>query len=191
MARIAIGIALVVALLLVILMLFPWNALREPLADYLTAKTGRKVAIAGDLTVKLAWHPWIDVRGVAIANAPWSDEPVMASVQRIGMRVVPLSYFSRLSIPELEIEGPRGILERNKAGEGNWILGDSVASPDATDAGDLPLVGRVRVTDGRLRYRDPDPNLRIDVNVQALTAPDRNGAESLVFSGDGTLRGGR
>ncbi len=189
-ARVAIGIGALGAVLLLVLIFFPWNLLREPLADYLTAKTGRKVAIAGDLTVKLAWHPRIEVRGIAIANAPWSDEPVMASVHRIGVQVVPLSYFTRLRIPEIEIDRPRALLERNQGGVGNWILGDS-ATPDTTDSGDLPLVGRVQVTDARLRYRDPDPNLRVDVTVQALTAADRQGKESLVFAGDGTLRGSR
>ena len=189
--RIAIGIGVLLVVIALVLVFFPWNSLRQPLADYLTAKTGRKVAIAGDLTVKLAWHPWIEVRGVAIANAPWSDEPVMASVHRIGVRVVPLSYFTRLRLPEIEIDRPRALLERNKEGQGNWIFGDSVATPDATDAGDLPLVGRVQVSDAKLRYRDPDPNLRVDVTLQALTAADRQGKESLVFAGDGTLRGGR
>ena len=179
------------AVLLLVLFFFPWNTLRDPIADYLSEKTGRKVVIAGDLTVKLAWHPWIDVRGVAIANAPWSDEPVMASVQRIGMRVVPLSYFTRLRIPEIELDAPRVILERNAQGQGNWVMGDSAASNDTTDAGDLPLIGRVNVTDGNLRYRDPDPRMRLDVRAHLLTAQDRQGRESLVFSGDGTMRGGR
>lgn len=183
--------AAVLGLLVVVLLFFPWNALRDPIAHYLSEKTGRKVAIAGDLTVKLAWHPWIEVRGVAISNATWSDEPVMASVSRIGMRVVPLSYFTRLHVPELEIDAPRAILERNPDGQGNWLMGDSVATADTTDAGDVPLIGRIRVIDGRLRYRDPDPQLRLDVRAAALTATARDGAESLVFSGEGTMRGGR
>jgi len=181
----------VVALLVLVLVLFPWNTLRGPLADYLSHKTGRTVKIAGDLTVKLAWHPWIDVRGIAISNAPWSDEPVMASVGRVGLRVVPLSYFTRLRIPEIEIDSPRAILERSPSGAKNWILGDSVIGGDTTDAGDVPLLGRIRVRDGHVRYRDPDPRLRIDVRAHALTATARDGSESLVFSGDGTLRGGR
>lgn len=175
----------------VVLLLFPWNTLREPLANYLSEKTGRKVVLAGDLTVKLAWHPWIDVRGLAISNAPWSDEPVMASAERIGMRVEPLSYFTRLRIPEIEIVAPRGIAERNSAGEGNWVFGDSEAAASSDSLGELPLIGRVTVADAKLRYRDPDPRMRLDVRVDALTAADRQGKESLVFSGNGTLRGGR
>ena len=184
-ARWALGaLAALVALLLVlfvILLFFPWNTLREPLANYYSEKTGRKVVIAGDLTVKLAWHPWIDVRGVAISNAPWSDQPVMASVERLGMRVEPLSFFTRLRIPELEIQGPRAILERNLDGVGNWEMGTT----------DFPLLGRLSVGDARLRYRDPDPQVRLDVSAIALTATDRQGQDSLIFSGEGSLRGGR
>jgi uncharacterized protein involved in outer membrane biogenesis len=177
--------------LFVVLLIFPWNVLREPIASYYSEKTGRKVAIAGDLTVKLAWHPWIDVRGIAISNAPWSDQLVMASVERLGMRVEPLSFFTRLRIPEMEIQGPRAILERNVDGVGNWVMGDSVVSNDTTDSGDLPLIGRVSVGDAHLRYRDPDPQLRLDVSALALTATDRQGQESLIFSGEGSLRGAR
>lgn len=183
-------IGLMLALFLV-LVFFPWNSLREPLANYFSEKTGRTVVIAGDLAVELAWHPWIDVRGVAISNAPWSDEPVMASVERLRMRVEPLSWFTRLRIPEIELHGPRAILERHVDGAGNWVMGDSVLGDDRTDTGDLPLLGRVSVVDGRLRYRDPDPQVRLDVSAHALTATDRQGRESLVFSGEGSLRGGR
>jgi len=194
-ARWALGLlaAIVATLLLLFLVLlfFPWNTLREPIANYFSEKTGRKVAIAGDLTVKLAWHPWIDVRGIAISNAPWSDQPVMASVERLGMRVEPLSYFTRLRIPEIEMQGPRAIFERNADGVGNWVMGDSVLGNDTTDAGDLPLIGRVSVGDAHLRYRDPDPQLRLDVSALALTATDRQGQESLIFSGEGSLRGAR
>ena len=183
-ALVAAGTIAAVALaLVVVLLVFPWNTLRDPLASYLSDRTGRKVVIAGDLTVKLAWHPWVDVRGIAIANAPWSDEPVMASAQRVGMRVEPLSWFTRLRIPEMEIQAPRAIFERNVDGAGNWVMGD--------DATELPLIGRVSVGDARLRYRDPDPRLRLDVSGIALTATDRQGRESLIFSGDGILRGGR
>ena len=176
------GLAALLLVLFLVLLFFPWNALREPIANYYSEQTGRKVVIAGDLTVKLAWHPWIDVRGIAISNAPWSDEPVMASVERLGLRVEPLSWFTRLRIPEMEIQGPRAILERNVDGVGNWVMGDT---------GEFPLIGRVSVGDARLRYRDPDPQLRLDVSGLALTATDRQGRESLVFSGDGSLRGGR
>ncbi|MEO6565825.1 MAG: AsmA family protein, partial [Casimicrobiaceae bacterium] len=186
--RTLLGVVALFLVSFVVLLFFPWNTLREPFADYLTTKSGRKVTIDGDLSVKLAWHPWVEIRGLSIANAVWSDQPVMVAVDRIGMRVVPFSFFTRLRIPEIEFEAPRAILERSKAGEKNWKMGDSAG---ATDAGDPPLVGRVRVTDGVLRYRDPDPNLRLDVKVHALTAADRQGKESLVFSGDGRLRGGR
>lgn len=191
--RIALALGSLLALVAaaaVVLLLFPWNVLREPLAHYLTTKTGRTVVIAGDLDVRLAWHPWIEVRGVAVANAPWSDEPVMARAGRIGLRVVPLSYFTRLRIPEIEVDGLRGIVERNREGVGNWVMGDSVVTDDTTDVADLPRIGRVRVIDGDVRYRDADPRLKLDVSLRVFS--DRlDGAEALLFAGDGTLRGGK
>jgi len=162
-ARWALGaFAAIVAMALVlflVLLVFPWNALREPIANYFSEKTGRKVAIAGDLTVKLAWHPWIDVRGIAISNAPWSDQPVMASVERLGMRVEPLSYFTRLRIPEIELQGPRAILERNADGVERNRVRDG-ASNRREHRADLLMVTRMVGTGQAIRFAAATAKMR-------------------------------
>ena len=43
-----------VALLLLVLF-FPWNALRGPLASYASARFDRSMTLEGDLTVDLGW----------------------------------------------------------------------------------------------------------------------------------------
>jgi uncharacterized protein involved in outer membrane biogenesis len=179
--RIGIGLAALIIAIALVIAFFPWNALRGPLAHYLSDKTGREIAIHGDVTVKLAWHPWIDLREVSIGNASWSEYPVMAYADRIGLRIVPLSYFTRLRIPELELETPLALLEKNANGDANWTFGD-----DHSAAANPPLIGRIRVIDGQMRFRDP--GLKADVRI-ALTTVSHRGAQSLAFSGGGTLRG--
>jgi uncharacterized protein involved in outer membrane biogenesis len=97
----AIALALVLAVAF-----FPWNLLRGPLASYLTAQTGRNVVIHGDLDVKLAWHPWVDIHAISVANAEWSEHPIMFYADNVGMRVVPWSFFTRLRLPELRLASP-------------------------------------------------------------------------------------
>ena len=154
-----IGIAGAALALVLVVAFFPWNALRGPLESYLSAQTGRNVKIHGDLTVKLAWHPWVDIGAISVANADWSDLPIMFYVDHVGMRVVPLSFFTRLRIPELRLDSPRLILEKSKDGQRNWVTSDEEIV--------LPLVGQVWVADGWTRYRDP--KLRADVAAHVLT----------------------
>ena len=177
-ALLALG-ALIVVIALT-LVFFPWSTLRGPLAHYLSDKTGRDVNIAG-LSVELAWHPWVELRGVSISNADGFDDPVMAYADRVRLRVVPLSYFTRLRFPDVDVDGPLVLLERDKDGRANWTFGDTEGA-----AADPPLIGRIRVNEGRVRFRDPA--LRADVRMAVTTTP-HDGEDGLAFSGEGTFRG--
>ena len=171
------GIAALLLVLVLVLLFFPWNALREPIANYYSEQTGRKVVIAGDLTVKLAWHPWIDVRGIAIANAPWSDEPVMASVERLGHAGRAAVAGSRAcAFRRWRSRAPRAILERNVDGVGNWVT--------RRRPSEFPLVGRVSVGDARPAL--PRPGSAVAprrVRASRSRPPTGRARESLVFSG--------
>lgn len=174
-----IWVGAIVLVLALVLALFPWNALRGPLASYLSAQTGRNVVIHGDLDVKLAWHPWVDIHGISVANADWSEHPVMFYADNVGMRVVPWSFFTRLRLPELRLASPRLILEKSKTGERNWVT-------DGADI-ELPLVGQVWVDDGWTRFRDPQ--VRADVSVHLVTLAPRGEPDAVAFAGGGTLHG--
>ena len=176
-----IGIAGVALALVLAVVFFPWNVLRGPLEGYLSAQTGRNVKIHGDMSVKLAWHPWVDIGAISVANAEWSDLPIMFYVDHVGMRVVPLSFFTRLRIPELRLESPRLILEKSKDGQRNWVTSDEEIV--------LPLVGQVWVADGWTRYRDP--KVRADVAAHVLTVGQQGGSDALAFAGHGVLNGER
>jgi uncharacterized protein involved in outer membrane biogenesis len=176
-----IGIAGVALALVLVVVFFPWNVLRGPLESYLSAQTGRTVRIHGDLSVKFAWHPWVDIGAISVANADWSDLPIMFYVDHVGMRVAPLSFFTRLHIPELRLDSPRLILEKSKEGHRNWVTSDEPIV--------LPLVGQVWVADGWTRYRDP--RVRADIAVHHLTQAQQGNPDALAFAGFGMLNGQR
>jgi len=170
----AIALALVLAVAF-----FPWNLLRGPLASYLTAQTGRNVVIHGDLDVKLAWHPWVDIHAISVANAEWSEHPIMFYADNVGMRVVPWSFFTRLRLPELRLASPRLLLEKSQNGERNWVT-------DGAEI-ELPLVGQVWVDDGRMRFRDPQ--VRADVALHLVTLAPHGEPDAVAFAGGGSLHG--
>jgi len=180
--RAAIVLVTMGVLVVAIVLFFPWNLLRGPIASYFGHQLGRPVAIAGDLNVKLGWTPRIQVDDVSIGNAAWSKDPQMAQVQRMNLRVELYSLFAGpLVVPAVELIEPQLLLEKNKDGAANWLFGDSGYVPPVH-------LGTIDVDRGTVRYRDPA--LRADINVKLQSSPAvADTPPSLRFSGDGTFRG--
>lgn len=176
------ALAIMVVLLVVVALFFPWNLLRGPIASYFSHQLGRPVAIAGDLNVKLGWTPRIKVDDVSIGNAAWSNDPQMAHVRSMNLRVELLSLFTGVPVvPAIELVEPQVLLEKSKDGGANWLFGDS---------GYIPPVhlGTIDVDRGTVRYRDPA--LRADISVKLQSSPAAaDTPPSLRFSGDGSFRG--
>jgi uncharacterized protein involved in outer membrane biogenesis len=183
-ARLAVALAAIAGIATLVIVFFPWNVLRGPIASYVGHRLGRPVLISGNLDVKLGWTPRIQVDDVSIGNAPWSKDPQMAHVQSMSARVKLLSLFSGTPIvPSIMLVEPQVLLERNSDGAANWVFGDSAnaSSPPSV------RMGSIGVERGLVRYRDP--TLRADINVKLQsTAAAADAPASLGFTGDGTLR---
>src|ERR1700680_1677560 len=156
--RVAGALATMGVVVIAVVLFFPWNLLRGPIASYFSLQLGRPVAIAGDLNVRLGWTPRIEVDDVSIGNAPWSEEPQMVHVQRMNLRVELVSLFAgALVVPDVELVEPQVLLEKNKDGAANWLFGDGGYAPDVR-------LGTIDVERGIVRYRNPA--LRADVSVK-------------------------
>ena len=143
--------------LVIVVLFFPWNLLRGPIASYFGHQLGRPVVIAGDLNVKLGWTPRIQVDDISIGNAAWSKDPQMVHVQRMNLRVELLSLLTGVPVvPAVELVEPQVLLEKNSDGAANWLFGDGSA-PDVH-------LGTIDVERGIVRYRNPA--LRADVSVK-------------------------
>jgi AsmA family protein len=179
--RAALVLATIGVFIIAVVLFFPWNLLRGPIASYFGHQLGRPVAIAGDLNVKLGWTPRIQVDDVSIGNAAWSKDPQMVHVQRMNLRVELLSLLTGVPVvPAVELVEPQVLLEKNSDGAANWLFGDGQAP-------DLRL-GTIDVERGVVRYRNPA--LRADVSVKLQSSPAAaDTPASLRFSGDGTFRG--
>jgi uncharacterized protein involved in outer membrane biogenesis len=172
------AIAIVVAITLA---LFDWNWLRGPLASYLSAKVGRPVRIEGNFRVTLSTRPLLTADYVTVGNAPWSNEPTMASAQRVHIRLNLRSLlFGPLVLHEARLLRPRLLLEKSADGKENWEAGG--AGPPA-----LPLPGRLGIEDGILRYRDPGAGTDVSINIASSASP-ASGSTPVHFAGSGRLR---
>ena len=174
------AVAAAVALVVLIVVFFPWNTLRGPLASFLAHRLHRPVAIGGDLRVHPGWTTRVEIDGLTIGNAEWSELQPMASAQRIALAFRLPSLF-RLTPDRVQLSRAALVLERNANGEANWHFGDERSS------GGLRF-GSVVLDQGSVRYRDPA--LRADITADVATVPAPQGAQSaLRFDGRGTLRG--
>jgi AsmA family protein len=114
------GTVLVLAL---VLTLFDWNWLRQPLVRYVAGDSGREVRV-DDLDVTLGLNPTIRMRGVYVANAPWaSTRTPFASAREASFTVSLRSVWegrpvvSRLVLVDADID-----MERLEDGRRNWRI---------------------------------------------------------------------
>jgi uncharacterized protein involved in outer membrane biogenesis len=174
------AVAAAFALVVLVVVFFPWNTLRGPLASFLEHRLHRPVAISGDLRVHPGWTTRVEIDGLTIGNAEWSELQPMASARRIALAFRLPSLF-RLTPDSAQLSGAALVLEKNANGEANWHFGGE------SGGGGLRF-GSIVLDQGSVRYRDPA--LRADITADVATMPATQGAPSaLRFDGRGTLRG--
>lgn len=171
-----IGSAVVAVVLLVLF--FPWNVLRGPLAGYATARFDRPVAIDGDLDVDLGWTTRMQIDGVSIANVPWSTEQPMVSAKRVVLWFTPEALLRGQPVKAQFVE-MNVLFQKSADGNDNWHFGK----------GDpMPRIGNIDVERGVVRYRDAKVRADLTVALQSVADAGEN-RPTLRFNGQGTLRG--
>lgn len=176
-------------LLAVILLIavWDWNWFKEPVEQRVAAATGRSFSINGDLDVDLALRPKIKANDIHLGNAPWSDQGEMAAVGRLEFRIALLPLLrGRIDLPYIDIQHPRLLLERNRAGKGNWVFAEQ---PEKKKPAKLPLVGRLLVSDGVLRVHEPTFRTDVQLNFRSGKPTARSAHAPLLADGTGTWRG--
>ncbi len=168
-------------------LLFDWNWLRGPIERKTFEKTGRDLAIRGNLSVKLGWPaPRIRIEGLTFANPDWATQ-----AQMIAADAVEVSF----SIPELfrrnfiltEVRLDRAVVYLEKAADGrkNWLL-----DPGQMDENARLRIERLMIEHARLGYDDPAQKTSIRSELSSQNAPWADGAEpGVVFRAGGRYKG--
>jgi uncharacterized protein involved in outer membrane biogenesis len=167
----------VLAVLVVSAAFFPWRLLRAPLESYVANALEREVTI-GALDVDFGRITRLQLENVTVANAAWSADQPMARAERVVL-FFSLGSLLRGEPDYIQLAGPDVLLERNAAGDANWLF--------EGDAQRWPLLSAIDVDHGSVRYRDP--SLKADVTVTLQTQAVEGEGSSLRFVGRGTLRG--
>lgn len=153
-------LGIVALVLLVAVLSSPWwfnfNYLRGPVANLITAITGRDAAIER-INLDMGWVPVLTVDGISLGNADWAtDTPNMVSVKRfqVAIRLKPLLRL-QIVVPELLVDTPEISLVRNADGMANWEFGAAEEEESAPpERSDFPIFEHLRLSNGDIRYAD-------------------------------------
>jgi len=182
------GVVLAPLVLLVLLIaLFDWNWLRGPIERKALEKTGRALAINGDLTVHWGWPvPHLRAGAVTFANPPWAKEKQMLSAEAVDIAVnLPQLFRRNLVLPEVRLERPVVFLEQASGGRKNWLL-----DVNQKDENARILIERLRLDQGKLGYDDAAAKTSVRAELSTPSqAPAGAAVPGLVFSVQGHYLG--
>jgi len=186
------GFAVLVLAIVVAAALFDWNWLRNPAQSFITAATGRQTVINGRLEGEWSLTPRFVIEDFHMANAEWAREKELISFERAEV-VVDLRELlrGRTVLREILLVKPQVALERRADGEGNWTFGVEAATDAAApeDRTEMPLIGRLRIQDGRFLYHDEKAGIDIDAEVATVFGANSEGRDRVRLGGRGTMHG--
>lgn len=143
------AVVLLFAALVIGLIFFPWDVLREPLNRYVSEKTGRKFEITRRLDVGLGWRQaTVKFDGIEFANPSWARDPYLVKADRaeFDIRIWPL-IASKIVIPHLALVSPTVGLQMEADGRRTWALGK-----DTSDSGTVPDIGLIEIDTGAVDF---------------------------------------
>ena len=84
--------AILIALIAVILLLFDWNWLKSPIQNAVARATGRTLEIAGDIRGQWRLHPRIRLEQVRLSNPEWAQSDHLITADAIELRIALLPF---------------------------------------------------------------------------------------------------
>ena len=150
--RLLVGTAGLIALVTLLVLFFPWDALRGPINRYVSGELGRRFEITQHLAVHLQPYPWgrttVRAEGVEFANPEWANEPylVKAKAAEFEIELWPL-LFGKVNMPAVALVEPVIGLQIEPDGRRTWAL-----SRDTSDVGATPTIGALVVDKGTVKY---------------------------------------
>ena len=165
LARIGIGIAIVLALVvvgaIVAIKTIDPNTLIAPVQAQVKAATGRDLAVRGGASIGLSLHPRIVLTDVVLSNAPWATGKELGRIERLELAAALMPLLSRrFELTEVVLVKPVVALETDGKGQKNWQppngAGPAAARAPGGAAGIAAAIaiGRVTISEGLFTYQD-------------------------------------
>lgn len=173
-----------VLLVILFIAIFGWNWLRGPIERMTLDKTGRELAIGGDLELKLGWPlPRIHARAVTFANPPWAKEKQMVAVDAVEVAIdLPQLLLRNIVLPEVRLERPVVFLEQGSGGRKNWLLDLNQQDEQARIR-----IERLTLDNGRLGYDDAAQ--KTSIRSELSTSNTQPAGAGVAFTAQGQYKG--
>jgi uncharacterized protein involved in outer membrane biogenesis len=163
-----------IAAAIVMLLNIDFNQYKGLIVDRVQQETGRKLAIGGELKLKLFPLPAVNVRDVAFANADWGSRPQMAKLGELSgvVQILPLIFGGNVRVDRLVLKDVDLLLETDAKGRPNWDFGSSQPPPVASggSAFELPSFGEVTLENIVVSFRDGATRKTTVFTLKALTS---------------------
>ncbi len=181
------GILLALVLLIAFAVLvFDWNWLRGPITRMATEKTGRVLAISGDLKVKLGWpNAHLQAANVSFANPSWAKAGPMISVENVEASIsLPQLLRKKIVFPEVRLGRAVVSLEQSPDGRKNWLLDRQQLDEEARVS-----IGILALVEGKLNYDDAKQKTHLQSEVSTRASSASSPEAGVDFSVKGSLLG--
>ena len=162
---------------------------RGVISRHVEAATGRKLEIAGPLTIDWGWRTTIALEGLKLANAPWAAAPTMLEVPRLELQARLMSLLGgRPEIERLSLIGPALELETAADDRQSWDLATvpPATPPTPSDGAASAIVREVTIENGTIRYVSDGsgPVTTIKVARGVLTGDASGASAAIDVNGD-------
>jgi len=175
------GLVLLAALLALLVALFPWDVLREPLNRYISDRTGRHFEITRRLDVKLGRTTRILADGIEFANPEWAKDTHLVKAEGGEIHVELLPLFNRhIVLPRVELRQPQLGLQIEPDGRRSWALGR-----DSADPRNIPDIGALVIDKGNAHFIASEHGADIHIDF-AIDGPLTASAMPLSYNAKGT-----
>jgi|GEM_PF-2311546 len=153
---------------------FDVNHFKPEIEEIVYNATGRRLALTGDIDLKIGFHPWLVARQVRLENTEWGSRPDLAVIERLEIEVSLIPLLRRkIEVSRLLLVDPDILLETDGDGVLNLgpIRADKVAG-DKSVSGSLPFpsLHNIDIQNGRIAYRDGRTSASHTMAVKILTA---------------------
>jgi AsmA family protein len=142
--------------------------------------SGRKTKI-DKISVDWSTVPHVHLSNVQMANADWAKNDHMLTAEEVDftIRLWPLLK-GDIVLPHLVLRRPEVVVEKGPEEQLNWSLwespgGTAVEAVKPKNRFETPLIGRLEITEGKIRYQDTKRKLDLDGTI--ATATGKAGAQ--------------
>ena len=173
------------------------NAYAPQIIAAVQQTTGRTLSLGGPIHLQLSWTPTLAASDLTLSNPDGFADPTLLTLSQVQARIalLPLLHH-RLDILDLKLVAPKLYLERNAAGQADWILhpqpaadsaeGQPPAKPAARRAYTVALES-VSLENGQVILRPQGTTQPTIINLTRLTGQASSLNAALHLSGSAAI----